>query len=337
MKPTPSRVTLNLALLGVLGAVAALCSQPATAGYIAYTNAVTAVRGTAASGYADLQPNSSQTPNGNQISSGQFNTTATSTNAAQNADGSAINGKRAEAYAQADLSTGKLRASVATYNTRSTHVSVASVLAASFAEFGDSFQVRSASNGLFNWSGGDQVSMNVHLDGDLLNRAVGELSGLLSASVYLEIWAPGSIGSDTPQVRNGEAMGGAYWNIQQRFDGSWRYTAQPFSGFGLTPLVTIDPQPRQGFYDLGARFNPGGDFDWKLSLQLFSRLSTGVGTQVANFANTATLTYVAPAGAITTSSSGVFPGTTHTVPVPSTAALVVLGAALMSWRRRPGA
>lgn len=320
--------------LALLGSLASLCWQPAQAGYIAYTNAVTAVRGSAASGYADLQPNSSQTPNGNQISSGQFNTTAASINAAQNADGSAIRGKRADAFAQADLSTGKLRASAATYNTQSTAVTVASVLASSTAEFGDSFQVRSANNGAFNWSSGAQVGMNVHLDGDLLNQAIGEPAGLLSVSMFLEIWAPGSIGSNSPHVLNGQALGGAYWNIQQRADGSWRYTAQPFSGFGLTPLVTIDPQPSQGFYNLGARFNPGGDFDWKLSLQLFSRLSTGVGSQVADFANTATLSYVAPAGAVTTSGSGVFPGTTNTVPAPSTAALVVLGVALAGMRHR---
>ncbi len=213
----------------------------------------------------------------------------------------------------------------------SLHVRASSVGTDEFAFanalFGDSFTHHNGANP-FVW-GNAQATFNVHIDGvETFSPGSGNNTPTRTnfALISLMIFAPGQLSTSS---------------CNTTFMFSWSIgdsgTAQDFCGHNVLGNLSgaVDT-------NLQAQFAPGSDFDWLLVMRVGGGINNAnIDTAwTQDFANTATLSYVAPQGATVTSSSGVFPGTTAAaVPEPASLLLVLgalgaLGAVSGTGRRR---
>ncbi|WP_395702241.1 PEP-CTERM sorting domain-containing protein [Aquabacterium sp.] len=191
------------------------------------------------------------------------------------------------------------------------------------ALFGDSFTHHNGVNP-FVW-GNSQATFNVHIDGvETFSPGSGNNNPTRTnfALISLMIFAPGQLSTSSCNTTHMFS-----WSI-----GDFG-TPQDFCGNNVLGNLSgaVDS-------DLQAQFAPGSDFDWLLVIRVGGGIdNANIDTAwTQDFANTATLSYVAPDGATVTSSSGVFPGTTGAaVPEPASWLLVLgaLGAAGLAARR----
>lgn len=226
-----------------------------------------------------------------------------------------VGGASSSALAQADLATGTVR--VAGSQTGAANAFFANAL------IGDSFLHRSGAQP-FSWSPQTGATFQVHIDGsEYFDPGQGNSSPVVTnfALASLMIFRSGELNtSDCNAV----------------FQFSWAIGANgPTTDFCGNPVLahltgSVDT-------DLTATFQPGADFDWLFVMRVGGGLSGAnpgtVWTQ--DFANTATVRYLAPDGATVQSSSGVFPGTAAAnVPEPATAWLMLGGLGLVAAGRQ---
>jgi hypothetical protein len=76
--------------------------------------------------------------------------------------------------------------------------------------------------------------------------------------------------------------------------------------------------------ELVVPIQPGGDFDWSLSLAVSGATQPGYAS-VGDLSDPVTVSYQGPTGSITTSDSGLFHNFATVVPEPSTWAMITLG------------
>lgn len=234
--------------------------------------------------------------------------------------------------ASADLASGSLRASASIENTSLASDRVA--LVGSTAWIGDSFSFSSTQGGLFNWSNGGVVTLNIHLDG-VLTHTTDDFRQPPTYNLQFAVRQHGAIQST--QGLSLTPLGGLNWSQWFTVYGPGGYSTSAYGSLPITATVTGDLS--DGGLDFQLSFRPGGDFDWDLVLDTSAILETGLpGIKSADFSHTLNASFVAPAGAVVTSSSGVFP-VTSPVPEPAGWALMLAGGAglLALARRRRGA
>lgn len=297
--------------------MAAGYAQMAHAGYVASATSNAAVRELQNGTYVDIQPWTFNRDDGNSLySNGAQNTAA----ASNNGPNVFVNGMTANANAAANLADGTLKAYAQVANTNVAPDRPFTVVAGAVATFSDSFRVNGANNGPFSWTPGSQVIFRMHLDGSVGHTGT---FGLPTFNVFFNLYEYGTVGSAAYDA--GDDLGGVGWSSNS----AGRVNASGSSNMTWTTQGNLTT----GGYDLEARFNPMGDFDWSVSLWANAFMNSGVGSRTADFGHTLTMAYIGPDGSTTTSSSGVFPGTASQIPEPSGVALVLLGLSALLLRR----
>lgn len=192
---------------------------------------------------------------------------------------------------------------------------------------GDGF-VHQGQSGAFDWSG-QTASFSIDIDGtNVLDAGPGDSFNFSIA--FLVIYRKGTLDTFLPFC-NGSVNGShVYDNVLASFFWSIGDGVGHPCGPGVSFTGALDGDLVNT--TLSASFQPGDDFDWVFGLRLGGALNanlpvgqTGSASWVQDFGQTATLSYTAPAGALVSSRSGVFPGTTSVVPEPGSLALLVLG------------
>lgn len=195
------------------------------------------------------------------------------------------------------------------------------------AFLGDSL-THSAGLNPFSWSGGTQATFNIQIDGSTsMSPGPGDVFNF--GYIALVIYQPGTL-SDVVPFCDSTVTHAYFWSI-----GSQPQGADPC---GNAFLGNLDGSVDQL---LSVSLAPGGDFDFAFGMRVGGAFNANLAAPanaswINDFANTATLRYVAPEGASVASASGAFPGTTAgQVPEPGTLALVGAAALGFARRRRP--
>jgi hypothetical protein len=315
---------LNSTIMAGCAAIGLFGLPSAQAGYFANTTATDYVWD--ASINATTQPWSTYVVDGNQPNSGVNNSFASSTNS-----GGSFAGKTLSSFAEADLSAGTLRASASLINT----VSTPSLYATSvgMAQFGDSFTFGSPGGGAFDWTSGSLATFNFHLDGlSFTDTSIPQIDW----SIGLEIFQPGALTASSTTPLDSLALGAL--NITSNLRNSGTNISGGTYGVYPVPITfnVIGGSLSTG-YDITASFNPGGNFDWIISLSTSMLLSDKVGTAYSDLSHTMKVDFSAPDGSNFTSASGVFPGGQNGVPEPGSIPLIGLGIvflAAISYRKQ---
>lgn len=236
-------------------------------------------------------------------------------------------GKSVSSSGYADLSTGRigLRTEVTSYLATPTLGASAAVI----ATMADSFRIAGPS-GPFVWAAGEQARFDVHLDG-MSNNTSGKT--FIDWQFGISIYKPGTLDTSTGISDPDNLLGGMAWSSNKRGDGSNPLYIYPAQGAVVQVAETHNGGLDQGGWDLSAAFNPQGDFDWAVQFLSFTSLSDQTGTQLADFSQTATLSFAGPLGTVTHSGSGVFPSTSP-IPEVQTWALILLGLGGLALRGR---
>ncbi len=237
--------------------------------------------------------------------------------------GGTFDGRTVSSSGSASLLDGTLHAQSYTSSSASEHGY--STEAHATAILGDRFLAGDSNSSAFSWTPGAQGHFSIQLDGTTVNNTVGG-----SAFAILSFLIT--------SVNGGKTAFGIF-------------SATRFDAGDEVPSVYIDPDnampfslgwsldPTSGAYTVTADFNPGGDFDWQISLGTDAELSNDFETASSDFSHTAHIGYTGPDGSTTYSASGVFPGTLagmpSPVPEPASWVLALCGfAGLFAHRRR---
>ena len=248
----------------------------------------------------------------------QFNSSGGAASASQNCTTSAGSDTvTSNAAAAADLGTGTLKA-VSDVSNLST--GDASAFAAAY--FGDSFRTTTGAGTPFTWNSSTSVSFSLDIDGSVNSAALFNGSG-----VTLRIFEPGTLDAYATYLQTGVGLDTV--NAQTIATFAWGLGNVNYSPLNGEVLAFPDT--------LEALFNPDGDFDWVLSLTTFVSPSGGW-SAVADFFNTLEMSYAGPAGGVTYSASGLFPGTLAlaavNLPTPGTLGLLLPGLLMFGWTQR---
>jgi PEP-CTERM motif len=256
-----------------------------------------------------------------------------------------------EAFAQADLAAGTLRARVGG--------TADEIDAYAHASFGDTFGALDLVTGLAHiWRPRDVVTFNFSvtgavqstlsandmaaLDKDFVSR--GRLSFAAYKPGYFDLSArrqallegPWSEQSWSEAIRLGKEIQGLM--ITETFVRLGRDYSPDYDGSGLSYVEFNSDEPTV----VSASFAPEGSFEWKAFLDISTQFSADIPlgyrpTFVMDFSHTIGASFVGPDGTVTTAASGLFPDTVSAVPEPHAYTLALAGlaaAALMSRKRR---
>ncbi len=224
---------------------------------------------------------------------------------------------------EANLETGELKSS-ASVDAADVPAN-GSLFAFSRADYGDSFRTFEAdAETPFTWANDTEVTFSLDISGSV-DLGTGATNG---STVFFAAYAPGDLDLRGQFLQAGTSVG--LPPLPQPFYSEAYALGQNNENDGASFLDgTLETFPQT----LDITFAPGGDFDWILGLITFTRLDTtafpdGFGT--IDFSNTISTTYVGPDGAVTTSASGVFPGTqpqgsVDVIPLPAGLPLLLAG------------
>jgi len=228
------------------------------------------------------------------------------------------------AAAGADLATGTLRSAARIDNSAATQNRTA--FASAQAWIGESFSFSSAQGSPFVWGAADTATLNVRIDGTLANTSADPFPAVYG--VQFAVRQHGAIQSTqgTPLT----TLGQLNWSQWFTSSGPGGYEASASGALPITALVTGTLEA--GDLNLAISFKPGGNFDWDLLLYTDAMLTDLPGSKSADFSHTMHASFVAPATAVVSSSSGVFP-VTSAVPEPATWLLSVGGLLMVALKR----
>jgi hypothetical protein len=310
--------TLNAALPWLAAGLTAIAS-PAHAGHFAYTSS---------SAYLCADPLSCSPTLGNwaqYVTDGSYfyySPRLMPNLLAQTQTGGSFESFNLSTAASADLATGTLRSAARIDNAAPAQNRTA--FASSQAWIGDSFSFTSAQGSPFAWAVADTATLNLRIDGTLANTSADPFPA--SYGVQFAVRQHGAI-----QSQNGTpltALGGVTWSQWFTVNGPGGYSASTSGALPITTAVT--GSLATGDLNLAISFKPGGDFDWDLVLYTDARLTDLPGSKLADFSHTMHASFIAPAAAVVSSSSGVFP-VTSAVPEPATGLLGLAGLLALRW------
>lgn len=225
----------------------------------------------------------------------------------------------ATANATADLSTGTMKAYADVEATQALGSSTLSAQAR--VDIGDSFRAVSG-NSPFTWTSEDEASFTFDVSG-----VVDFLGASSNSAIALTILAPGTLDAYARWVGGDNS---AYYEWYPTEIADFTYQLGP----GTTNYPWVDATATSYPTSFTASFNPGGDFDWVMTLNLDPYLGypAGAGSHgLDDFSHTVLASYQGPQGATTLSASGLFPGTVALdaapggVPEPASWTLMLLG------------
>lgn len=230
------------------------------------------------------------------------------------------------AESSGDLSSGTLRSTARVSNASLAQGRYAT--ASSSVWMGDSFSFANAQGSPFAWGSSSEVTLKLHLDGSVTNTTADPSTWLAQYIVQFAVFRHGAIQSHQLETRAPVAQ--ARWGLVSGGNVSY-YDASAYGALPITAAVTGSLEA--GGLDLQISFQPGGDFDWDLVLYTGAQLTDLPGVVEADFSHTLNGSFVVPTGAITTSSSGLFP-VTSAVPEPQSWMLMLGGIGLLGWLRK---
>jgi hypothetical protein len=242
----------------------------------------------------------------------------------------------ATATASGDLSTGAMKAYADVEADRA--LGAGSLAAQARVDIGDSFRAVSGDSP-FTWTADDQASFTFDVSG-----VVDMMGASSDSAIVLTILAPGTLDAYARWAGGDDS---AYYEWGPQTIADFTYSLGP----GTTDYPWIDATATSYPTSFTATFNPGGDFDWVMTLNLDPYLGYPAGADAygrLDFSHTVLASYQGPQGATTLSASGLFPGTVAldggagAVPEPAAWALMLMGfgaagAVLRASRRRDGA
>lgn len=278
-------------------------------------------------------------PDGDSISIGGA---LSETNVSINSDSSEYGSR--SAFAQADLENRSLKANAsASENTQKQYASGASVQALAVAEFGDSFSFQNSNdNSLFMWEQSDNFTFNLDVTGFFsgtnINRNQTTISLVLFESGGLSDYLSGDLNQEGTDILAVDSFIDQYfWTFDHDSD------LCEFQSYVIDelPCNATEISSNNGLFEesLTASFNPGGDFDWFLSLRTGGSiyLNNDSASLESDFANSVYVDYKTPDGVNTISQSGLLSKIKTdpiSVPEPSIVALMGIGLAGMGFARR---
>lgn len=253
-----------------------------------------------------------------------------------------------DAYAQANLAAGTLRArSGGTADT---------INAGAYAEYGDTFGLLDAATGQAHvWQPGETVQFSFSVTGavqsslsaaDMAARDTGFTSrawfsfnaykpGYFARQAQLEaLYSQPWTDASTIEANRLSAeiaalkIASSFTRLGREYSPYYDATDLPYVDFSAdTPTV------------INASFAPGGSFEWFALLDISTRFSADVPlgfrpTFVIDFSHTVGASFSAPDGTLTTSASGLFPNTVSAVPEPGSLVLLLTGGLVIFLRQR---
>ncbi len=221
--------------------------------------------------------------------------------------------------ASADLATGTLRAAAAV---SATGVADSIVFGAANARIGDGLRTGSPT-GPFTWTPGNDARFTFDISGSITGSP--DFGGTFLSLFLFEAGTLDTVPTQSTGLIGGRGV-------------AWTFGPQNQVLTNATVLQNFDTVPTAGL-TIDYTFNPGGDFDWLLVFSANGGLfgNDGADSLVADFGSTVHVSYSGPAGATTTSVSGLFGPITDVpaqVPEPSTVALVLAASCAAFVRRR---
>ena len=223
------------------------------------------------------------------------------------------------ATASADLATATLRGTV---NVTSTGLADSIVFGAANARIADQFRT-STPSGPFTWTPGNDAHFTFDVTGSITGSP--DFGGSFLSLFLFEAGTLNSVPTQSTGLLNGSGV-------------AWTFGPQNQVLSGATVLQNFATVPTGGV-TIDYAFNPGADFDWMLVFSANGGLfgSNGAASLTADFGNTVHVAYSGPAGATTTSVSGLFTQITNVpaqVPEPSTVSLMLAASCVAFVRRR---
>jgi PEP-CTERM motif len=223
--------------------------------------------------------------------------------------------------ASADLSTGVLRAIA---NSEAPPTATSGPYIESEAKFGDGFTTTTTAGQPFDWTSATTAYFGLELGGIFSGNHGDTSVGFAAAggvvSLFLQIMAPGTLNPNDPTYGGPDAIESFLFT----FEGTSSYFTTT-NYLGQTVQIPITGTFAGLPNELVIPIQPGGDFDWSLSLVVSGATQPGYAS-VGDLSDPVTVFYEGPTGTITTSASGLFNNySTTLVPEPSTWAMMALG------------